>query len=296
MLSILIPVYNYDIRPLAEQLSQQLSEVDITYEIIFQDDASNSSVSELNSKVELYEHIRYNRSSSNQGRTATRQLLAEQAKYDWLLFMDSDVIPKNDNYIEQYLLYLNKEVEAVYGGFAYLDEIPKVDHSLRWRYGRAKEQVSAEKRNRRPYKITISGNFLIQKSIFKELNRQIDQKGYGYDNYFASLLKQHEIKVLHIDNEVYHLGLESNSVYLNKVEASVKNLWTLNSSGSLSQNENSLLLTFKKIKRFKLNSFCSFLFHIFRQPMKRNLLNNKPSIFILQLYKLGYICFLDLKS
>ncbi|MBO6606148.1 glycosyltransferase family 2 protein [Psychroserpens sp.] len=296
MLSILLPVYNFDVRPLVNKLHEQLSTTGVTYEIICLDDASDSSFTSMNKAIEDVEGITYSISEINHGRVATRQFLAEKAKYNWLLFLDADVMPKSEHFIRTYLEILNQDFQAVYGGFAYYEDVPVEDQRLRWNYGRSKEQVSAKHRNQKPYKITISANLLIQKDIFKQLNTQIDQKGYGYDNYFASLLKQHQVKVMHIDNEVYHLGLESNATYLNKVEEAIQNLLNLDKSGAIAQNENSLLNAYHKIRSMKLNGLCAFLFDRFNTKIKRNLLSAKPSIRLLQFYKLGYICYLDLNS
>ncbi len=296
MLSILIPVYNFDIRILVEQLHQQLCDASIVFEIICQDDASELDIAKTNATIKNLDHTTYKRSNSNLGRIATRQLLANSATYDWLLFIDADVLPKSDAFIQNYINYINSDFQAIYGGFAYKGQPADLNLSLRWKYGKSKEQVAASKRNKWPFKIAISANFLIQKSIFIELNSKITHKGYGYDNFFASLLKQHLIKVLHIDNEVYHLGLEPNAHYLKKVEASVKNLLDLDRANALSENENSLLHSYKRAKRLKINGLISLLYQWFHTSIRRNLLGTKPSILVLQFYKLGYICHLDLKS
>ena len=47
-------------------------------------------------------------------------LLAERSKYEWLLFLDSDVLPSSDRFIANYLeaTYNN---QVVYGGLKYDD-------------------------------------------------------------------------------------------------------------------------------------------------------------------------------
>ena len=40
MLSILIPTYNYNVYPLVMELKSQADELDLSYEILVQDDAS----------------------------------------------------------------------------------------------------------------------------------------------------------------------------------------------------------------------------------------------------------------
>lgn len=296
MLSVLIPVYNFDIRLLVNKLHEQLTLNQILFEIICLDDCSQPKVADNNAEIQNLSHTSYKISDSNTGRIATRQALAEYAKYDWLLFLDADVLPKTDDFITNYIPFLTLDYDAVYGGFAYNTGAPKHEFLLRWTYGKAKEQVAAEKRNKKPYKVVISANFLIKTSVFKGINAKITQKGYGYDNYFGAQLKIQNTKIVHIDNEVYHLGLEPSASYLNKVEQSVQTLLQLDKLGELSDSENSLLQAFRTIKRLKLKRLGSWCFKAFENRFKQNLLGNHPKIWVLQCYKLSYICYQDLNS
>jgi hypothetical protein len=294
MLSVLIPVYNYDIRLLVNTIHNQLRDCDVKFEIICIDDCSEKSYSLINTEINNLSNTSYTISNKNIGRIAIRQALAEQANYEWLLFLDADVMPKMDNFISNYTSLLFPNYDAIYGGFAYKQEQPKDDYMLRWVYGTSNEQVSASKRNQTPYKIVISANFLIKKAIFKRLNSQITQRGYGYDNYFGALLKSNEQKVFHIDNEVYHLGLEPNENYLNKIEQSVDTLLKLESNGDLQQTENTLYNTYKLLKKLKINHLFSWIYKVYKNRFKKNLLSSKPKVSVLQFYKLSYICFQDL--
>ncbi|MCD2260091.1 glycosyltransferase family 2 protein [Psychroserpens luteolus] len=296
MLSVLIPVYNYDIRPLVNTLHEQLTSAQISFEIICIDDCSKADISSINSEIQQLAHTSYHVSSSNKGRVATRHALAVQASFDWLLFLDADVLPTSDTFVSNYLTYLTSDYDAVYGSFAYKKEAPQPDFVLRWTYGQSKEQVKADIRNKKPYKITISANFLIRTSVFKHINSKITYKGYGYDNYFGSLLKTEKSKICHIDNEVFHLGLESNTSYLNKVEQSVDTLLKLDNQGLINTTENSLIVVFRTLKQWRLNSLFSWLFKKFKSRLTSNLLSQKPSMLMLQLYKLSYICYQDLNS
>ena len=56
MLSILIPVYNYNVVPLVLELHKQCLECEIDFEILCQDDASNS---ELNEENEIINGLKY---------------------------------------------------------------------------------------------------------------------------------------------------------------------------------------------------------------------------------------------
>jgi glycosyltransferase involved in cell wall biosynthesis len=295
MVSILIPVFNYDISNLVYEIHKQCNNAKIKFEIICYDDNSDKYISENKKTFDSLANTRIINSEKNLGRTGSRQILCESAIYNWLLFLDADVIPKSDNYIEHYIHKIKSSYEVIYGGFAYTNNKPNNNAILRWKYGRKFEEVDASKRNLKPYQIIISANFLIKKTVFNQINSKLNRKSYGLDNYFAALLKQNNYRVLHINNEVYHFGLEKSSVYLNKVEECIITLlWLLNEEKMVDHN-NKLLSVFIHVKSFKLNYLMSFLYLIFNLKIKRNLLSSNPNMYLLQFYKILYICHKDLK-
>lgn len=296
MISVLIPVYNCTIVMLVNTLHQQLSAAKLPFEIIAWDDCSDSQFTAENSQIETLAFTSFKKSTVNRGRIQTRQLLSEKANYDWLLFLDADVIPKNSDFIESYIEVIPENQDAIYGGFAYEEKTPPRDYILRWTYGTAKEQVDATIRKQKPYKIVISGNFLIKKEVFVALNSQIKGQNYGYDNYFGALLKEQSYIVKHINNEVYHLGLDTNADYLKKTEHAVDTLLTLFKNKQITKSENDLLKTFKLLKSFKLNYIIAFLFKRLKPQLTTNLLSSSPSVTRLQFYKLGYMCSKDLQK
>nr|WP_321245833.1 glycosyltransferase family 2 protein [uncultured Psychroserpens sp.] len=296
MLSVLVPVYNYDIRALVTMLHEQLSRSQIAFEIICLDDCSKKDIRTINTEIEQLQYTSYQLSNINVGRVATRQALAEHASYDWLLFLDADVMPKSEHFISNYTSLLSSDNEAIYGGFAYHTKQPKEDYILRWTYGTSNEQVSALKRNQTPYKIVISANFMITKALFLKLNSQINQRGYGYDNYFGALLKNNKSRIFHIDNEVYHLGLEPNESYLHKIEQSVDTLLKLENNKNIQDTENDLYNLYKGLKKLRLHYLFSYVYRIFKNSFRKQLLSSKPNISLLQFYKLSYICYQDLNS
>ncbi|MBR9846238.1 MAG: glycosyltransferase family 2 protein [Algicola sp.] len=296
MISVLIPVYNYNVVTLVTTIHTQLQLCNIPFEIICFDDASKSDIVNKNDSISNLDFTSYIKSKDNIGRTNARQFLAEKAKYDWLLFMDADVEPKSELYISRYLELINSDFEAIYGGFAYHETAPDSNYMLRWTYGKTHEQIPAKERNKRPYKVIISANFMIKKTVFIAINSQIEQKGYGFDNFFAALLKMKNIKVFHIDNEVYHLGIETSDVYLRKKEKAAETLLSLYNAKKIGNHQNDLLRVFIKLKRFKLNAVFSKLYIVFKNRLKNNLISNKPSMKLLQFYRISYMCYKDLYS
>ena len=296
MISILIPVYNYSIVDLVTKLYTQLEDSSIPFELICLDDGSDENYITSNKTIETYKGCSYKRNTTNIGRTLTRQNLANMATYNWLLFLDADVIPKSEVFIQQYIAHIDKANDAVFGGFAYQKTPPKANNRLRWNYGRQQEQKLAVLRNKTPFKIIISANFLIKRNVFLEINSQIKQRTYGLDNVFGSMLKQSNVKVFHIDNEVYHLGLETNAIYLKKKEDSAIAVLSHYKTNKMYDHQNDLLNVFITSKRFGINYLFKLVYKLFGNTLKRHLIGNNPSITLLQLYRISFMCYKDLNS
>lgn len=292
MISILIPTYNYNITALIKALDTQLQNIAPNYEVICYEDGSSKFIEENNDVVKTIENAKHIISEKNKGRVTTRQSLAEMAKYDWLLYLDADVIPRQTSFLHDYLTYTNEVYDAIYGGYEYESKKPEKQFSLRWKYGKKHEYVPADIRNKTPYKIIISGNFLIKKSIFLDINSRIENDGYGYDNYLGALMKSNAIKVFHIDNNVIHYGLDTNTIFLQKVEKAVETIFEINQKHVSASTENSLLEFYKKVKYLGLSKLIAFIYNISKSTLRKQILSSNPNLTLLQFYKLGYLCVL----
>src|SRR5690606_8347201 len=103
-------------------LHLQCESANVTYEILVLDDAStDKKVVEGNSKINSLVNCSFNVLSENIGRSKIRNLLAEKAQYNWLLFMDADTFPTNLKFISNYLEGIPKGASVIYGGTKYPD-------------------------------------------------------------------------------------------------------------------------------------------------------------------------------
>lgn len=290
MLSILIPIYNYNVYPLVSELQKQCSECKIDFEILCQDDASNEFLEE-NQNVNNLENCRFEQLVENIGRSAIRNLLASKAKFAHLLFLDADTIPIHNNFIKSYVSQINEDEKVVYGGIEYQKEKPEDNQLLRWLYGHARESLSVEKRNTNPNGTALTSNILIKKDVF--LSNKFDEAitKYGYEDLvFLSDLKRKGILVKHIDNPTYHLGLETSQQFLNKTKTALENLKILLENKSLDSSESKILKVSILLKRLELVNFIAFLFLKNKQRIEQNLISQKPSLLLFDWYKLGYFC------
>jgi hypothetical protein len=296
MLSVLIPVYNFNVTELVKELHKQLVASNIDFEIICLDDKSKKHIIDSNLKIETLSNTSYKLSNSNNGIAVNRQMLVDLANYDWIILIDADVELKDDQFISNYLEVLDKGYNFIFGGFEYKNKAPKKSHLLRWKYGKKYEAILASSRNSNPYKVTIAANMLARKAYYMNLNLDFLGNNYAMDYLFGALLKEHNEKVLHINNQVYHLGIEDSVSYLRKKEMAVETLLKLYHSKKIKRHSNSLLKVFILLKNTKMNYLLSLWFSVFNKSIRNNLTGNKPYIILLQLYKISYMCYLDLNK
>jgi hypothetical protein len=290
MLSILIPIFNYNSYPLVNELHKYCLESKLDFEILCQDDASNEFLDE-NQKINTLENCNFSGNNSNLGRGKNINLLAEKAKFEWLLIMDCDTFPTQNDFILNYISPINNDEKIVFGGIEYYKEKPEQDKLLRWYYGNARESLSVAKRNTNPNGNALTSNILIKKNVF--LSNKFDESitKYGYEDLvFLSDLKKKGIVVKHIVNPTYHLGLETSKQFLKKTKTALENLKKLTATTSLNSSESKILKTYVLLEKMHLTDLISFLFKKNEPNMVRNLLSKKPSLLLFDLYKLGYFC------
>jgi glycosyltransferase involved in cell wall biosynthesis len=289
MLSVLIPIYNFDVTKLVEDIRNQCLECKITFEIICVDDGSSSKFLNLNESLTNISNVTYEILPQNIGRSKIRNYLAQKSSFDKLLFLDCDSEVVNENYIKNYLKH-DAFHGVIYSGRAYHSNLPKDPAKiLRWHYGVKREVVKAEFRNQKPYLSFMANNFLIDKSIFLNIKMDENLVGYGHeDTLFAEKLRLENYPILHIDNPLYHIGLEENIDFLRKTGEGVKNLAFLIKNKSISTNIK-LYRYYQFLSKYKLVKLVEFILAKIDSTMTSNLLSNHPSLFYFDLYKLKHL-------
>ncbi len=287
MISILIATYQWDTEPLVTALVNEISEKNILAEIICMDDASGFV---QNDKFLTSPFLTYIPLEQNVGRSVIRNKLAKSAKYPLLLFLDADSLPKAKNFISGYLS-ASEMYDVVCGGTAYYDHPPgKQDELLRWLYGREREQRPANNRQIFPYHSFTSNNFLIRKSTFELYSFDEEINEYGHeDTLFGIELKRNSVKIGHIDNPVYHMGLDKGELFIQKTVQAVKNLAGLYVTGKVSE-EVRLIRMFLRLRKWRLLPLFKLYFKAIESNLYRNLLGNKPILRNLDMLKLGLFC------
>ncbi len=297
MLSVLVPVYNFDIRDLVKTLSNQADKSKIPFEIIVIDDASEIKFRRINKGIASYKGVIYSEEPENIGRSKIRNKLAELAKFENLLFLDCDSAVISDNFIINYIHNADK-APVIYGGTIYHSQDNlQPNLMLHWLHGVKREQTLAIERNSQPNRSFKTNNFFIKKEILKKVFFNENIKGYGHeDTLFGYELDKKDILIYHIDNPVVHLGLESSEEFLRKTREGIKNLkriMKINGNEKRLVKDVTLLSYYKKIKNFGLEGFIRYIYSKIEYRLRKNLLSKNPNLFFFDLYKLGYLCSLN---
>lgn len=290
-LSILIPVFNNECTALVRELSRQAEAIDgLCYEIIVADDGSdNQQFINHNSEISALPHCSYIVRDKNVGRAAIRNFLAQQAHYEWLLFIDADMTVVRDDFILRYL-ETPLESQVVYGGY----EVGKGDATnLRYRYETAEaHEHTAEQRQQRPYLHFHTSNFMVSRQVMGEHPFDERFRNYGYEDvFFGKQLRQAGIAIHHIDNPMGFCDFEENAHFVSKTEEGLRTLHQFRNDLRGYSN----LITFVDGIHLGVVRGCIRLWHrCFKGMERKNLTGSHPSLRVFKLYKLGY--FLEIED
>ena len=294
MISVCVPVYNTDVRPLARQLSAMADWAPFPVEILLFDDFSTLSWHEANREVSTFKGVVYRRMEKNMGRAAIRNYLARAARFPWLLFLDADSLPASLQMLEKYASALESGL-VICGGTLYTPTPPDDPRLLlRWHYGGKREQLTADQRRKAGKFAITANNFLIKKEVFLQHPFRESISGYGHeDTVMGYDLLKAGIPVIHTDNPVFHTGLEPSTEYLEKTKTAASNLCFI--SRELIRDADfferpGLLKTCQQLKKFRLRGVAARLFRGGESLLVKNLVGPRPRLFLFDLYRLGYLC------
>jgi glycosyltransferase involved in cell wall biosynthesis len=293
MLSIVIPTYNYSALPLVEELRDQAIKTGADFEIIVIDDCSDNTVLlHENSKINALSFCIFEQNATNFGRSKTRNALAEKARYDWLLFMDGDTFPKDKQFLQNYITAITENKgEVFFGGIAYHKSRPETLNLLRWTYGSKREEIKLKDRIQNPYSTTLTSNILISKTVFDPIQFEERIAEYGYEDLvFIQYLKARNKAIIHLDNATFHLNYETSAEFLSKARKALETLCFIEEQHLLNSDETKIQKTYRFLHQLKLDNLIVFAFKKLQLKAEKNLLSDNPSLFVLDLYKLGYFC------
>lgn len=290
-LSICIPVYNFDVRELVFDLKKEIDNQGIDAEIILIDDASKEECKQINRELQNIAH-QFIFLEKNIGRSRIRNLFLQFTAGEYLLFLDCDGKIIENNFLKKYTQFIqeNPGAQMIYGGRKVLNSPTDTHHLLRWKFAVERENLPVELRREKPYLSFQTNNFVIRKNILERVGFNPEFQKYGYEDLLLAMdLKAEHIKIDHIDNPILNNDLESNIVYLEKVEESVESLSNMLKDETLSAKlaEVKLVKLYTVLKNTPFKAVFNLLFNIGERSVKRKLSEGNVNLRYLDIYKLG---------
>ena len=278
-LSILIPTFNDQCSTLVGNLQQQAEELGISYEILVADDGSTQhNVLEENRSINALPHCQLIERRVNAGRAAIRNFLAQQARYAWLLFIDSDMVICRNDYLRKYASC--EETPIVDGGVVIGTCIPG---NLRSMYEKAAEsEHTYEERQQSPYRDFHTANFMIQRALMIEHPFDERFRNYGYEDVlFGKAMEQAGVPILHIDNPMSFEIFEENEHFVSKTEEGLRTLYQFRHE---LKGYSRLLDRAQTLPRTPIR----WWHQLFGAIERKHLTGRHPSLWVFKIYKTGY--------
>ncbi|MBC6995953.1 glycosyltransferase family 2 protein [Neolewinella lacunae] len=230
MISVCLPVYRYDVRPLVEALLREANALAAGIELLVYDDASPDDGDWGKDILRENTALRYRELTENLGRAAIRNRLVQDAKNPYVLLLDADAgLPPRflANYLQKiHAVPLHDQDRlVVVGGRRYAPGPPQDFRlHLHWWYGTRRES----RVDPTDWQNFHSNNFLASRDLLLAYPFPEDFSGYGHeDTLWGQQLQRHGLPLLAVPNPVVHLGLEPAAVFLSKQQEALANLHRL---------------------------------------------------------------------
>ncbi|MDR2962888.1 MAG: glycosyltransferase [Bacteroidales bacterium] len=297
MLSICIATYNYDVRELVREVHKQCRKAAVPFEILVADDHSELHVHERNQSCAATPQVLYWRESENRGRAAIRNILARRAQFSYLLFLDCDAQITSPHFIKDYVAAAHKHC-VICGGVDYQKKAPERAKFLRWNYGVQREKISAEVRTKTGKGLTLF-NLLIDRELFLRIRLNEIIREYGYeDTLLEYTLKQQKAHIIHINNAAIHAGLDTNAVFLHKIEESLRTVTLLVRNADIERDflrSITIYRTYMLCKKIHVVTLLKLIFRTIGKPLYRAIVQKNLPLQLFDFYKLAYFCSIQTK-
>lgn len=207
-LSVLTPFHRYDPAALLSAVAKAPAGV----EFILLDDGSGSAAllaSVIGGAERMSAPVRVIVWGKNRGRAAARNRLLEEARGDYVLFLDADMIPNSPRFLSIWLGVLSTQRPAVaFGGLSVKQARRDQDTALHRNLFARSDCARAQVRALKPAQSTASANLAVRRDFLAANPFDPRFIGWGFEDTDWALSAARRARILHIDNPATHAGLD----------------------------------------------------------------------------------------
>ena len=225
-LSVLIPYYRDDPTALLQALLSQTVEQDGVEVLIYDDGTGNA---DMNAKVcasvkSAHSPVHLMIAHGNKGRSAARNALQENARADWVLFLDADMRPVSENFLKDYVSLIEQDIaDVIFGGFTVPEKAETADQELHRALSEVSDCLSLAARQAAGPQFVASSNLAVRKAVLASEGFDDGFTGWGWEDSEWAARVAKRFNLLHANIPALHLGLESTDTLLRRFKTSGHN-------------------------------------------------------------------------
>lgn len=226
-LSVLIPFLRDDPVELLAMLDREAWALNSKVELVLLDDGTVDAdlTARLVAQIDaLALPVRLITLTANEGRSIGRNRLASAARGSSLLFLDSDMRPDHDRFLQTWATLAREQAPAVaFGGFSLLQAPDEPHFAVHRSMAARSDCLPHAQRALQPEKYVFTSNLLVRRDVFDAEAFDPNFAGWGWEDVEWAMRVSRSFAVVHLDNPATHMGLDTVETLAAKYEQSAPN-------------------------------------------------------------------------
>lgn len=218
VLSVLVPFFGDDPTRLAAALNALVGARKDVEIVLFDDGSRDADLSETVERTikALSAPARLVTGDRNGGRSAARNTLASYARGRWLLYLDADMLPGDDAFLDAYLERISEDdFDAAFGGYE-TDRPSGPEFDVHAALSTASDHTDAASRQAIGATAFCSSNLLVRARVMRDVRFDEAFTGWGWEDVDWAVRASRAHRLIHLDNSARHGGLQAADGLLSK--------------------------------------------------------------------------------